>query len=155
MNHPAKKTLRRAARDHGPRILRFGGVGIANTVTDFALFWVLIVGGLAPVLANVAAFFIANLQSYFVNARVTFRVGGRPAAVSAAGYLKFMTAHLMSLAVSTAMVAMLAGRIGPLPAKAAAIGFTFAWNYATTAAFVFARRAAPRDANGDIGGDDA
>lgn len=136
-------------------MVRFGGVGVANTITDFAVFWVLIVAGLTPVLANLAAFFVANLQSYFFNARVTFRVAGRPAAVSPAGYLKFLTAHLMSLAVSTAMVVMLASRIGPLAAKAAAIGFTFAWNYAMTAAFVFARRGAHEDATGDAGGDDA
>lgn len=151
MSDPADKPWSRAARDHGPRILRFGGVGVANTITDFAIFWLLIVGGLAPVPANIGAFFVANLQSYLLNARVTFRVDGRPAAVSPAGYMKFLAAHTMSLAVSTAMVAMLAARIGPLPAKAAAIGFTFAWNYATTAAFVFAQRAAHKDAAADIG----
>jgi putative flippase GtrA len=154
MSDPGNKPWSRAARDHGPRMLRFGGVGVANTITDLALFWVLIVAGLSPVVANVAAFFGANLQSYLVNARVTFRVDGRPAAVTLPGYLKFLAAHAMSLAVSTAMVALLAHRIGPLPAKAASIGFTFAWNYAATAAFVFAKRAAHPEKTADAADDE-
>lgn len=119
---------------------RFGGVGVANSITDFSTYWVFVAFGAAPALANVAGFIIANLQSYLLNSRFTFSAHGRIAARSLSGYGKFLIAHLMSLAVSTVMILALAGNIGPLPAKAAAMGFTFLWNYTMSALFVFAER---------------
>lgn len=131
-----------AGRAERRRMLRFGGVGLVNTVADFAVFWALTALGAAPVAANGAGFVASNLQSYLLNSRITFRVDGRAAAISLIGYGKFLLAHTMSLVVSTLLIVALAERIGALPAKGAAIGVAFLWNYATSAAIVFARRGA-------------
>ncbi len=125
---------------------RFGGVGLANTIADFLIFWALIAAGTPPAPANVAGFLVANLQSYLLNSHITFRAEGRPAAVSFSGYGKFLAAHAISLALSTILIVVLADRVGPLPAKAASIAFTFLWNYAMSARFVFARRGLAADA---------
>lgn len=121
-------------------MIRFGGVGVANTIADFIIFWALIAAGAPAVAANFTGFLAANLQSYLLNSRITFRAEGRPAAVSLSGYGRFLAAHAMSLAVSTILIVVLADRAGPLAAKAAAMGFTFLSNYAMSALFVFARR---------------
>ena len=96
--------------------------------------------GLAPVAANVIGFLGANAQSYFLNARFTFREGGRSSPITLAGYGKFAAAHIASLIISTLMIIALADSIGAFAAKIAALGFTFVWNYSTTALFVFKRR---------------
>lgn len=133
----------RAARVEGGRMLRFSGVGVINTVTDFAVFSIVVAAGITPVAANAVGFLAANLQSYLLNSRITFSEEGRAACVSLIGYIKFLAAHGMSLAVSTILILLLADRIGALPAKAAALGFALVWNYFTSAVFVFSRTAAP------------
>lgn len=142
----SRRTLGSAARREGKRMMRFGGVGLANTVTDFLVFVSLLTLSVSPLLANVAGFVVANLQSYALNSRITFRVSGAPAPVSPAGYGKFLAAHSFSLAISTAILLLLADRIGALPAKGAAMGFTFAWNYTTSALLVFHASHDGRDA---------
>lgn len=135
--------MNEAFRRHGGRMALFGGVGLFNTLTDFLVFAALVAGGLAPAFANVASFFVANAQSYAVNARVTFREKGTPARLSVGGYAKFAAAHLVSLVVSTAIVFVLAEKIGPYAAKGGALVVTFVWNYTMAALFVF-RPGAPK-----------
>jgi putative flippase GtrA len=125
------------AGDHGRRLALFSGVGLANTLTDFLVYAGLVAAGVFAPAANVAAFFAANAQSYLVNARVTFRKAGGPAAISPLGYAKFLGAHIVSLILSTAMIVAFADAIGPIAAKLASFVFTLAWNYATSALFVF------------------
>lgn len=130
--------------DHGRRFALFGGVGVVNTATDFATFAALVAAGVSPVAANGAAFLVANTQSYWLNSRVTFRDGGGPARLSFGGYGKFLGAHIVSLAISTAMIAAFAGVIGAVGAKAVAAIFTLAWNYMMSAHFVFRAEAPGR-----------
>ncbi len=126
------------------RIILFGLVGVINTVTDFAFYAGFYFLGAPPVFANGLAFLVANLQSYLLNARVTFATDGRPAALSLRGYFAFGGAHLFSLGVSTLAVLLLSGSIGPFWAKGAAAVFTFAFNYWSSARFAFrAKRAGP------------
>jgi putative flippase GtrA len=49
----------------------------------------------------------------------------------------FTTGSLVGLAFSTTTVALLAPQYGPLPAKVAAIGVTFCWNYLFSNLVVF------------------
>lgn len=137
VNRPQEASIKARARREGARMARFGAVGLANTATDFALFSALILAGVAPTLANGAGFLAANLQSYLVNARVTFGEKGAPAPVSFSGYGKFAGAHILSLVFSTAMILVLSDRIGPFAAKAAGALFTFLWNYWSSAFFIF------------------
>ena len=127
----------RMLKHRGGQFFRFGLVGVANTVVDFMLYAVGLAAGLAPALANVAAFSVANLFSYFVNARVTFRRNGAAAPVSLKGYGAFWAAHLVSAAISTAIVFFFADRIGPFAAKGAAVVVTVFINYGASAFVVF------------------
>jgi putative flippase GtrA len=130
----------RGLRRHSSRLARFGGVGVANTLADFSVYAGLLALGAPALAANAASFVVASGQSYVLNSRITFRDGGAPAPMSFGGYARFFAAHLMSLAISSAMIAVLAGQIGPLIAKASAIVFTFGLNYAMSAHFVFRRK---------------
>jgi len=92
---------------------------------------------LSPVLANIGAFLVANSGSYLLNARLTFRNKAGPAEVTRAGYVKFFSSHAVSLGISTAIVAVLAGPLGALAAKVLAAAVTLVWNYIASAFFVF------------------
>lgn len=124
-------------------MMKFGGVGLVNTLTDFLGYAVLLAAGAAPLIANAFGFAAANAQSYLLNSQFTFREAGRAAQAAPAGYARFLAAHLASLAISTAMIALFADALGPIAAKAVAALFTFVWNYAASAIFVFRRRRAP------------
>lgn len=119
---------------------RFGGVGLVNTLADFLVYAALVFVGLTPVLANVLSFFVANVQSYAVNGYVTFREPGEKAEYSVGGYLRFLAAHAMSLAISTALILAFADAYGAYLVKAGAIIFTFVWNYLASAFLVFRRK---------------
>lgn len=124
-------------RHRGGQFFRFGLVGVMNTVVDFVVYAIGLAAGLTPALANIAAFTVTNVFSYLVNARVTFRENGEAAPVSFKGYGAFWAAHLVSVAISTAIVFFLADRLGPFTAKAIAIAVTVFINYGASALFVF------------------
>lgn len=118
-------------------MLRFGGAGLASAVVDFATFAAAIGAGAPPAAANIGAFLVANAQSYVLNARLTFVTAGSPAPLSWRAYGRFLAAHLLSLAASTAIVAGLAPHLGPWPAKIVAALVAAAWNYCASHYFVF------------------
>lgn len=133
-------------RRHSGKLARFGAVGVGNVTTEFLVFGALLHVAVAPVVANAISFLCANIQSYIVNAHVTFRHNGARGPISFPGYGRFFLAHCLSLAISTAFIVFLGPRIGPMLAKAAAIGFGFIANYMMSALFVFRRaEIAPND----------
>ncbi len=136
--------IRSKVKRHSGAIARFGAVGVANTITEFAVFGALLHLGAAALVANAAGFLCANIQSYIVNAHVTFREDGAPAKLSLPRYGRFFMAHCLSLAISTAFIILFAGHIGPFLAKLAAVGFGFFANYTMSALFVFRKPGAPR-----------
>lgn len=124
-------------RRHSGAMARFGAVGVGNVITEFAVFGLLMHFGLSPVAANAVGFLCANIQSYIVNAHVTFRRNGAPAQLSWPGYRRFFLAHCLSLAISTSFIIAFGRYIGPYFAKAAAVGFGFLANYSMSALFVY------------------
>ena len=135
----------RRLRRHSGAMMRFGFVGVGNLLTEFIVFNALMHSGIALLAANAAGFLCANIQSYFVNAHVTFREDGAAAVLSFERYLRFLFAHSLSLAISTAFIALFADAIGPNPAKLAAVGFGFIANYLMSALFVFRGGRSPRE----------
>ena len=127
-------------RRHSGALARFGLVGVGNLITEFAVFNLLMHSGLAMLAANAMGFLCANIQSYIVNAHVTFRENGASAPRTMRGYTRFFFAHCLSLAISTAFIAAFADGIGPNLAKLAAVGFGFIANYSMSALFVFKKR---------------
>lgn len=120
---------------------RFGAVGVGNVVTEFAVFGALLHFGVGPLAANLLGFLCANIQSYVVNAHVTFRKDGAAAPLTIFAYRRFFLAHCLSLAISSGFIIFFAEQFGPLLAKAAAVGFGFIANYSISARFVFRDRA--------------
>ena len=138
-------------RRHSGAMMRFGAVGVGNLITEFTVFGLLMhFFGLTPVMANALGFLCANIQSYIVNAHVTFRKDGAPAQLTLKGYRRFFLAHCLSLGISTGFIIAFAGHIGPFLAKAAAVGFGFLANYTMSALFVF-RRLADSDLGSESG----
>ena len=131
-----QKSLKR----HSGQFALFSMVGIFSTVIDFTVFALGVFFGLGPVIANLLAFGIANPNSYFFNSRITFRKDTQPAPLSFRNYGKFFAAHVLSLIVSTSMVALFSAGIGPLLAKFAAIILTLFLNYTASAFLVFPYR---------------
>lgn len=125
---------RRALGGHGPRAARFAGVGFFNTGLDFLVFIVLHASGATALLANCAAFLFSNAASYALNARFTF---GAADELTFGGYGRFLSVHLASLALSSAFIAVFAGLVGALGAKAVAAALALLWNYFASAHFVF------------------
>lgn len=135
--------MRSMAKEHGRGAFLFSLVGVLNTATDFAVYAAGVYLGVFPLLANVIAFIAANIQSYWVNAVVTFRRDGRAAKMSVRGYFRFAAAHLFGLAISTGFILAFSSAVGPLPAKLGAVAFSVASNYVLSALFVFRRHERP------------
>lgn len=133
---------RAAMRRHGGQLVRFGSVGILCAITDFSLFAALIALGAPPIPANIGSFMVANVEGYILNGALTFRTD-ESVPLAPKGYAKYFGAYAASLVLSTVIVGVLAGRIGPLYAKALATGVAAIWNYALSALVVF--KTAPRD----------
>ncbi|MEZ5896426.1 MAG: GtrA family protein [Parvularculaceae bacterium] len=126
-------------KGHGRGAALFAMVGVLNLTTDFLVYSAGVFLGVHPVVANFISFFCANLQSYRVNAAITFRRDGVAAPVSVRGYVKFALAHILGLAISTGFILALADKIGPIGAKGVAVVFAAASNYTMSALFVFKR----------------
>lgn len=98
------------------KMLRFGVVGLANSAIDLAVFTVLVWLAVAPLLANLFAWFGAVCFSYAANSRWSFErsavLGDRRSA------LRFFTlGAVITLGVSSGAIVALGGIIGILPAK--------------------------------------
>lgn len=146
-------TMRDArAQKHGRQLTLFSMAGVFNTALDLSIYAAGVALGLAPLVANAAAFFVANMFSYLVNAKVTFRRDGVAAPLSFGRYAAFLSAHLLSLAISTSLVFWLADEMGPFIPKAAAVFVTLFVNYGASAFVAFRpRRGSGERAPGDPG----
>lgn len=84
--------------------LRFAATGGLGTVTNLVVFYFLVdVGGLAPLLGAVACFAVAVSQNYVLNELWTFATASG-AGLSLRRYLKFVAASLLGLAVSASVL---------------------------------------------------
>jgi putative flippase GtrA len=122
--------------------LTFALIGAANTVLDVALFAALLGAGLAPVPANTVSYGSGILTSYVLNGRLTFRLGWAELA-SARKLGAFALTALTGLLISNLVVGLLAGPIGPMPAKLCSLLASFAWNYTLAKRFAFAHPGGP------------
>lgn len=104
------------ARSGASKVARFLAVGVANTVIDLIVFAALLALGASPLIANGLAWSVAVIFSYLANSRWSFeRDRGLSETRSA---LRFVSlGALISLGVSSAVIAGLAGFIGVWPAK--------------------------------------
>lgn len=101
-----------AARRHVVlRLSMFGLVSVATTAVDFALFNILVSGGVVgPVIANLFSYSTGVLVSYALNKRYTFSGGGRER--QSAEFGMFVLFNLLALGLNTAAVAGVAASVG-------------------------------------------
>jgi putative flippase GtrA len=116
--------------------IRFGLVGVINTLVDFAVFVLLYRGtDLDPLLCNGIAFLIAVTNSYILNHHWTFRGSG--STLSFKAYIRFVALNTGGLLIGTLAILLL-GDFMPLElAKIIAAGLTLIWNYTCSKLFVF------------------
>lgn len=116
--------------------IRFGLVGVINTVIDFVFFVLLYrVADLDPLLANGIAFLVAVTNSYLLNHRWTFRRPG--SALSFAAYARFVVVNTGGLLIGTLAILLLGELMLLEFAKLIAAGLTLLWNYTSSKLFVF------------------
>jgi putative flippase GtrA len=116
-----------ALGQHRKELIRFGIVGVGNTLIDFGVFWLLThVFGLWLLVANTLGFAAAVLNSYILNKYWTFGHTGRPAFKE---FRNFLIVVLIGLAISNITVYAFAEALGVYPAKGLSIIVTMIWNY--------------------------
>ncbi len=135
------------ARLTGARFMRFAGVGLVATATDFAVFNLLLFATHDPprlrvLLANTTAFAVATAVGYVLNARFTFR-----AARSRQSLVRYVAVALSGAAVyDLTLLALLTGAdahstLAINLVKLGAVTVSAAWNFCGFALLVFARPA--------------
>lgn len=83
-------------------IIRFGLVGVVNTGVHAGIVIALMETWVPPAyIANGIAFFFANVMSYCMNSRFTFRTP-----ISFRGYRRFLLVSLLSLALTLAITSL-------------------------------------------------
>jgi putative flippase GtrA len=118
------------------QFLRFGLVGLVNTVIDFGVLNGLMLlldrpAGIALLGCNAVAFLCANLNSYFGNRHWTF-AGHRSASVAEFGV--FLLIALVGLLINSSVLWWLTGGAPDTYlqlniAKAVATGVSMGWNF--------------------------
>jgi putative flippase GtrA len=99
--------MMRKLLDRTPEFVRFGMIGVVNTLVHGTVLSCLVeFAHVAVVLSNMVAFMLSNLFSYFMNAAVTFRTPP-----SLRSYMKFFSASLVALAL-TLLISWIMERLG-------------------------------------------
>ena len=127
--------LAKNAADLFWRPVCFAGVGLANTLVDFAillelsrvLLW-------PPTLANIVSYSCGLLCSYMLNSRLTFK--SRTSSWRFP-FLIYICANILGILTNCAIVFMAAPSLGLILAKSYAIVASFAVNYLLSRFFVF------------------
>jgi putative flippase GtrA len=123
------------------KALSFALVGLVNTAVDAAIFFLLL-AYVTPslVVANVAAWFVANTGSYVMNSLTTFsaETDGK---LRLKHYAGFVGSGLVAVTASTVTVVIAATFMPVWAAKAIAILVSFAVNFTITHFVVFRPRA--------------
>lgn len=122
--------------------LRFLQVGGIATAMDASIFALLVTVGMDPRLATMTSYSLSAVLAFWLHRNWTFAAGD-----IAAGRQAFRFALLVGagLCVSTAVVWALVPLLGPLPAKAVAIGATLILNFSLSRLLVFRRDGAAMD----------
>jgi putative flippase GtrA len=98
------------------KMVRFGLVGVANSLIDLAIFSILLWLAIVPLVANLLGWFGAVCFSYFANSRWSFERSQD--LDSHRSVLRFFTlGAIITLGVSSGAIVALGNLIGVFPAK--------------------------------------
>ncbi len=123
-------------REELKRILKFGLTGVANTLVDVGVCWILNqLLGMNIYLANVIGYGAGMLNSYLVNRSWTFASRDRLFSMQ---LVRFLLVNLSALALSTLLIRLLTGfGLGDMWAKLGATGITLVVNFLASRFWVF------------------
>lgn len=98
------------------KAFRFAVVGVVNSLIDLAVFALAIKAGAPALLANLVGWAVAVSFSYFANSRWSFERDRSLGDMASA--LRFVSSGaLITLGVSSGVIALLSGTVGVMPAK--------------------------------------
>lgn len=118
------------------QLLRYGLVGVANTIVGFGAILVLqILVGLDPYSANAGGYAIGLATSFALNRVWTFQVSDRPVG----RLLRFVLAFAMSYAANLSTLTLLLSSAGAVAAQAAAAVVYSTVFFVLCRSYVFAR----------------
>lgn len=135
-------------RRGGKKVLRFGLVGVVNTMVDYAMLNLIVLAlnifnPVSLVLCNIGSFLGANINSYLMNKRWTFEDRGH---WSKREYFIFLLCSLGGLAINCSVIFFLSHTlVNPQwsffvnlnVAKFLATVASMVWNFCSYRAFVF------------------
>ena len=111
------------------RVIRFGLVGVVNTLIDLVLFSLLVQGAaLALLPANILSYGTGIVNSFLMNRAWTFNHRSRGKALWRS-FSFFIGINLLGLALSTLLVLLLSQIVSPITAKVISVPLVFVWNY--------------------------
>lgn len=129
----------RGMHGHITKLIKFGLVGIGNTMVDFAVYTLLVsFTGIDAVICNVISYMCGVLNSFVLNKVWTFSDAAR--GNTATRLLLFYVANGLGLVSSTFIVWLLADPLGPLIAKLIAVPCVFLMNYASSYLIFYFRK---------------
>lgn len=91
------------------KFIKFGLVGVLNTLINWIIFAVLNFVGVYYIIANVIAYVIATINSYTWNSRWVFKYNGKDQKETTT---KFIVLNLVGLALNTIILYLLVDLIG-------------------------------------------
>lgn len=74
------------------QLIKFGIVGVSNTIISYVVYALLVYLGMHYLLANVISYFAGVVNSFFWNSRYVFKTQGDPTLNPAKVFLKTLTA---------------------------------------------------------------
>jgi putative flippase GtrA len=120
-------------------LLRYGTVSVITTIGDVAIFSLLAVWlGMQPVIANCLSYSTVVVICFYLTRYWVFPASKGDRAPSQFG--RFITISLLSLVLSTVLVALFVRFTTPFVAKLLTLPITFAWNYVINRTWVFGVR---------------
>jgi len=118
------------------KFVKFGMVGVVNTIIDFSIFVFLVrVMEWDPLWSNFVSYLVAVTNSYFMNMLWTFRFSSEKKSYPHT-FLIFISINSMGLIIGTSVIFVFQLIMTEEFAKLIAVFFTLVWNFVGTRYFV-------------------
>ncbi|WP_010200086.1 GtrA family protein [Bacillus sp. m3-13] len=117
------------------RLLKFGTVGVFNTLITFVSFTILYFLGFNYLVANVIGYCLGVMNSYYWNKKWVFQDNRKTVSI----FYKFIAVNLLTLGIQTLFLFLLVNTMGlqPVLANLGAIGASLFINYFLNAKWTF------------------
>ncbi|MGD6991064.1 GtrA family protein [Sutcliffiella horikoshii] len=117
------------------RLLKFGTVGVFNTLITFVSFTILYFLGFNYLVANVIGYCLGVMNSYYWNKKWVFQDNRKTVSI----FYKFIAVNLLTLGIQTLFLFLLVNTMGlqPVLANLGSIGASLFINYFLNAKWTF------------------